>query len=220
MDQSEEARSANETSVKRIAIILGLAFLGSELSLFAAVTMVVANFGFIISYTFDAKLAAIAALALSVLLLFGSFLAQTRYPRRGKIQVVGACLAILPWEAGMILSFAVPYWNPADFIPWLPYTLRVSGVGLALVCALLASGRIRGLPDLIGLGLGILLGIGLLTTDLYKTIYFDYSALWLSAVFFSELLSKRMNWRSALLGFGLWAGLILLSIYITRLLQI
>jgi hypothetical protein len=209
-----KAVSTNQTTVKRMAIMMMLAFAGSQLSTLGAFATFMAALavsrGTFLGIPNHPNIGeGIAMAVLAALLFLASFLALSLYPEHGRRQVAVGFLALVAWVIGFffiarLLELAYIY---ERFTP----TLEICSCIAIMIC-LLVSGRIKGWLGLAGLGLGLAIGIGLCTTKLkLSPDSLDFSPLWLSAVFYSELFSRRAGWRAALVGALLWAGLIALS---------
>ena len=194
-----------------MGIILILAFVGAQLSALGTFT------AFLAAYTFAPNLTqapfgtpiisyGIGMAILAVLLLSASFLALSLYPEHGKRQIAAGFLAVVVLAVGLMVISSIARLLRLDPYETSTPTQAVSlGIGIA-VC-LLVSGRIKGWRDLAGLGSGLAIGIGLRLTSLYVPLSFDFSSIWMSSVFFSELLSGRASWRAAGVGMLLWAVL-------------
>jgi hypothetical protein len=215
---SVEATSINKTSAQKMTIILVFAFIGSLLNGAGAGTATVAVL--ILSpqgngtWISPRDLGAGVMFALLALLLFlASFLTLSLYPRSGRHQIMAGVLGIIGLAIGLITVHFLPRgWASTEL------TLLSACVGFAIAICLLVNNRIKGWTDLGGLELGLLIGIGLRISNLYSSSSLVYSPIWLSAVFFPELFSRRAGWHVALLGFLLWVGLIALSVLLARFL--
>ncbi len=216
MSTSVETVPGDKTSAKRMVIMLILAFLGSILNLFGGLTIFVVYMGFFYSTNY---VTGVALAGLAFLLLFLSFLTLSLYPKRGLRQVAAGLLAIIPWGLGLIASYSVPLFK-LEKIDNLPFILLATGIGFAIAISLLISGRIKGGADMGGVALGLLIGTVLRMTNLFHQSSYDFSPLWLTAVLFSEIFSRRATIRAVIFGIFFCAGLIMLSAFITNVLKL
>jgi hypothetical protein len=224
MHTSVETYSAGTTTVKKMGTMLILAFVGAQLSAFGSFA------AFLAAYVFAPNLAqepfgtpiisgGIGMAILAVLLLSASFLALSLYPEHGKRQMAAGFLAVVVLVVGLMVISSIARLLRLDPYETTIPTQEVS-LGIGIAFCLLVSGRIKGWRDLAGLGSGLAIGIGLRLTSLYIPLSFDFSSIWMSSVFFSELLSGRASWRAAGVGTLLWAGLIALSVLVTHVFHI
>jgi hypothetical protein len=216
---SPEAAPANQTTVKRMAIILILAFLGSQLNIFIILFGQLAgglldsnNSGHGLFSLFSYDLAAGLKLAAIVFLFaWGNFLMLSLYPEHGFRQVAAGFLGAVVLVVCLIIS--------TIFLPYdLRSLLQIIGFLAAIMACLLVSGRVKRLPDLAGMGLGLLTGIELCMIGVYFSNRLTVAPIWLSAVFFLEMLSRRANRNAAFIGGFLWIGLMALEALLVRFL--
>jgi hypothetical protein len=167
MDSPTEATPDNKTSVKRMAIILILAFLGSQLNLFVALGGQIAgglldpnNSGGGLFSLFSYDLAAGIKLA-AIVFLFAwvNFLMLSLYPEHGWRQTAAGFLGATAWVVGHIAGNFLDSSLPYGYDPTV--SLQIIGVLIAIPICLLVSGRVKRLADLAGLELGLLIGMGL-----------------------------------------------------------
>lgn len=222
MSTSVETYYANETSVKRMAIMLVLAFLGGHLNAFGAWATARATISLPPRAEtgmglFSQNIAlGIFFLVLAFLLLLASFLMISLYAERGRRQIMAGFLGSVVCIIAVMISETIAY---SGLFNDLTPAWEIS-LGIAITVCLLASGRIKGWADLVGLVLGLIVGTGLRTTNLFFQSSLAFSSIWLSAVFFLELFSRRAGWRAALFGALFWIALIGLSSLIDRSLSI
>jgi hypothetical protein len=216
MNSPAEVIPTNQTSVKRMAIILALAFLGSQLNLAGALVLLLE---YMLSGFSPNLIGATVLILLAFFLLFASFLALSLYPQHGPRQILAGFLALIPWIVGMTASYNTQLFHLLGLDPYdniLHSYVREISIATAIAVCLYVSGRIKGWLGLTGLSLGLLIGIWLRTSNLYTPINIDYAPLWLSTAFFSELFSRRAGWRAALAGILLLGGLIGLAALVAR----
>jgi hypothetical protein len=201
---SPEAIPTKETSVKRMAIILILAFLGSQLNFIGEFFALLGNGTIILSISgswFSSLSYGPVAIKLAAIvysLMWMSFLTISLYPEHGWRQVVAGFLGVIAWaigRAGNSNNFLIQLFHlgPVFFPPFI-------GILVAIPVCLLVSCRIKRLPDLATLGLGLLIGAGLYILKIYFGWDNGLAPIWLSAMFFLELLSRRASWKVALIG--------------------
>jgi hypothetical protein len=209
-----------------MTIMLVLAFLGSLLSMAGKVIVILAssfldpansgsgNF-FQPIFGYDPATGILTVIVAFLLFLAGC-LTLSLYPKRERRQ----------WSAGFLAAIVltIRYFaydkRPFPLLEFDPtgknalFLLGLS-IGIAIMVCLLVSGRIKGWLGLTGLGIGLGIGIALSMTKITGFYNFNFSPLWLSAVFFPELLSRRLDWQAALTGGLFWVGLIVLSMFLT-----
>jgi hypothetical protein len=214
---------ANPTTVKRMTIILILAFVASQINLFVdflwQITLSTLNpdntpTGLFYLFSYNPEAGTFLA-AIVFLLLCINFLTLSLYPEHGWRQVAAGFLGAVAWIAGRIAENHLSQSLSYD----LRFSFVIIGTLIAIPICLLASGRVKSLSDLAGLGLGLLIGAGVYIINLYfgsKEIIF--APIWLSAVFFLELFSRRASHSAILVGALLWIGLMMLAPYMLHLL--
>jgi len=213
MKTSVETCPAGTTTVKRITIILLLAFLGGQLSLFVNLFWSMAdgalnpnNSGGGLFSLFSYNPAAGIKLAVIVFLFAcANFLMLSLYPEHGWHQLAAGLLGAVAWVAGYTAGNFLNNSLPYGYRPNI--SLQIIGILIAIPICLL----VKHWPDLVGLVLGLSIGVGLCMLELRSL-----TPIWLSAVFFLELLSRRATRWAALTGSLLWIGLLLLDILISR----
>ncbi len=213
MKSATKAVPADQMPVKRMAIILILAFLGSQLNLFVELWGQIAgglfnpnnsDGGLFSLFSYD--LAAGIKLATIVFLFaWANFLMLSLYPEHGWRQTAAGFLGATAWVVGHIAGNFLDNSLPYGYHPSV--SLQIIGILIAIPICLLVSGRVKRFPDLAGLGLGLLIGMGLCMIALG-----GMAPIWLSAVFFLELFSQRASRKALFIGGVLWIGLMALDV--------
>ncbi|MGC1378707.1 MAG: hypothetical protein WA821_20920 [Anaerolineales bacterium] len=218
----DNTEPANKTSAKRMAIMLILAFLGGHLNAVGAWATLTTTIS--LPPRVDSGMAlfsqniplGIFFSVLAFLLLSTSFLALSLCQGRGRRQIIAGVLGTVTFIVGVVISEAMAHsglFN--DLTPAWEISLAI-----AIAVCLLTSGGIKGWSGLVGLVLGLIIGTGLRTTNLFSQSSLAFSSIWLSAVFFPEVFSRRAGWRTVLFGGLLWVALVGLSSLIDRSLSI
>ena len=109
---------------------------------------------------------------------------------------------------------------PADSIPYLIYQglSYVFPIVVGIVAILWFAGKIKSTQEWIGVGVGVVvsvviciglatgIGISHIGNTVESMFYFPFLYIWLSAVFFPVLLSRRTDWRGLLI----WIAIMLI----------
>jgi hypothetical protein len=215
MDSPVQSLPENQTAVKKMVIMLLLAFLGSQLNKGGVLMALVAYVGQTIAPR--AVMGRTIVVVLAFLLLWASFLALSLYPERRVRNIAVGLVVTFLWGAGILAGdsfIEIFHLGYIRFIDGIFSPLWAIETGIAIGVCLWASGRVKSRAALTGLGLGLLIGAGMYLINLPDLLPTDFSPLWLSMMLFPELLSRRADRRSALVGALLCVGLILLSVIV------
>ncbi len=201
------------TTIKKMSILLMLAFLGSQFSAFGhfmwiwMVQPMLNSYlrGGVIRLTpdYDPIRGIITAAGLFLLVLVGLLL-LCLYIKRGRLQVGVALLGASIWLGGHVIKDA--YWPNGS------YELFLIIVNASVVSFCLLLSRKTGWADLTGLGLGLLIGVGVFffSKNVSQNALFSLAPIWLSAVFLPELISKRASIGA--LSVGVLLGLVFIML--------
>jgi hypothetical protein len=211
-------------SARRKAIFMPvLAFLGAQLNNAGVWCAIIAksqlntnNFGGFINVFSSNPFTGIAIAILAFLLLWASFLMLSLYHERGRRQVVAGFLGVISWIIGSVGSYSVM--ESLNFVPRDQILIFAMGIGTAIgitVC-LLVGHKLERLPDIIGLVLGLLIGIGLCIINPKLSMTFVFYPIWLSGLVFQELFSHRAGWMATLVGGLLGVVLMVLAMLIVH----
>jgi len=216
---AEMTLPAEKTSAKTMAILLVLALLGALLNsfgigvAFSAILSVPTGYSGFSFFSQSQSVAQVIILAVLAFIIFwASFLTLSLYPVSGRRQMIAGfcgCVAmVIGAMAGyLILNLGLAFTNKISFVMMMEISL---GVGIT-VC-LIVSGRVKSLSVMIGLVLGLAIGIALCNVIIDPS-HLNYPMLWLSAVLFSELLSRRAGWGAVLIGALFWVSFVGLEVF-------
>jgi hypothetical protein len=108
---------------------------------------------------------------------------------------------------GMTVCFCVGWSIKNVLLPDLAFVPYEISAGIAITVLLVMGGKVKSRSDIIGLILAIVLGLALaagfrwIKQDLYlisMNLAAPFLWIWLSAVFFPNLLNRRTDWRGGL----------------------
>ena len=173
MNPSIENSPTHPTSVKSMLILLVLAFLGSLLNTAGIWVLILLQLGYGARLADPARLSSLPVkdalivflfAAVAFVLLLAGFLGLSLYPERGRRQWAGGLLAVVLWSIGVASVYSLAARWP-DLIHGGIFSLLLQiGVGISVGFSILASERIKDGRDLLGLGVGLVIGTCLLDT--------------------------------------------------------
>ena len=219
MDSPIQSLPENQTSLKRMVIMLLLAFLGAQLNLLGLFVALLAGMTLSPFFGSSPQIAqGIIFLFLAVLLLLSSFLLFSLYPEHGRRQFITGFLAMVGWPIWLIIAINLInlFGLKSNVLPFYAFGMGAlgTGIGIAIAICLLVSGKLKSRTELARLVVGLIIGIGIHSIFQYDLSIFDFSPIWLSAMFFLEILRRRANRQAVLVGALLWIGLMILSFYL------
>lgn len=210
-----ELNFEHETSIKKITILLMLAFLCSQLSALGHLLWILIVYPLLNSYPrgggliqltsdYDPVKGMIAVVGLFLMILIGLLL-LCLYIKRGWLQAGVALLGAVIWVGGHFIKDA--YWHDGSYDSFL----IIVNAGVVFLCLLLC--RKTGWADFAGLGLGLLVGIGIFffSKNVSQNALFSLAPIWLSAVFLPEVLSKRASIGAIAIGILLFLVFIMMD---------
>lgn len=223
MDASTRTSSITQSSQNNTRLMLFIAFLCSianhlGLALIAlSVAINILRFS-----TTDER--TVPLLVLGTFFLFGGLFALNIYPANKQNRLFISFLLFVTFTVTAVSSLYLVGWIiyklfARNFDNLFYFSIMIgAGTVASLIVFLLITGRIKNRTEYAGLGLGVAMGVilsflSMLNPEYPDILSFDFSPVWLSIVFFPELLSRRAGWRDTLL----WAGMVLLSVSVNFL---
>ena len=204
-------------SWKRTVVELLLTFLGSLLNILGYAAAFWGYLGLAIKFTpylggflspegVDMTITLLAVIS-ALVLLPGSFLIISLYLSRSRRGWAAGFWALVVYIFSLFIAYEIASALHINNLFGLEF-----GIGSCLSMAVLlgVSGRVKSRSQWLGLGLGLVIGIlpYIIANPLtpYQTA-FGFVWIWLSAVFFPELIDRRVGWQGILV----WVGLMFIS---------
>ncbi|MCG2785357.1 MAG: hypothetical protein L6461_09665 [Anaerolineae bacterium] len=220
MDASSRTSSITQTSQNNTSLMLFMAFLGS-IANHLGMALIALSIGINILRFSSTDERTVPLFVLGIFFLFGGFFAITIYPANKQNKLFISFLLFVTFTVTAASSFYLVGWiiyklfaRNIDVLNYVDISIG-AGIIVSLAIFLFMTARIKSRAEYAGLGQGVAIGIILsflstLNPEYPYILSFGSSPVWLSIVFFPELLSRRAGWRDTLL----WAGMVLVSVYI------